>query len=59
MVELISKKIIRIGGSYGITIPKDYIDDAKRNNSKRIWVAILTQEESPNSDELIKWIKKS
>lgn len=59
MAELMSRKIIKIGGSSGITIPKEYIDDAKRNGSKKIWVAVLTQEESPKSKDLIEWIKKN
>lgn len=58
MVELLPLKIVKIGGSSGVILPKDYIDDAKKNNCKRVWVAILTHEESPNSEDLLKWIKK-
>jgi len=56
-MELHNKKIIKIGESYGITIPKDIIDVYLKKKCKKIWVIILEHDETPKSDDLKRWIR--
>lgn len=58
MAELLSLKMIKIGGSHGVVLPKAHIDEAKSNGSKKIWIVVLSHDESPNSEELVSWIRK-
>ena len=56
MVNLSHRKLIRTGKSHAITIPKDIVDEYKRNGKDDVLVAIFEYNELPEAKDVLKWV---
>lgn len=56
MAKLTERKLIKVGKSTGITLPKETAEQLRKNKKKYVWVVILDESEEPTSERLLKWI---
>lgn len=57
-MEFGTKKIIRYGNGYAISIPREIAEDILRNKNNKVWVVIFENHEVPTAEEILKWIVK-
>lgn len=56
MAKFIEKKIVRVGNSFGCTLPTDIMVRFRKQNKKTVWIVVLEEGEEPTSERLLEWI---